>query len=42
MRDLRFGYPRSGFSGGSVVKNSLVNAEDAGDPDYDPWVRKIF
>ena len=39
MRSLKFGYPWSGFSGGSVVKNSLVNA---GDPGFDPWVRKIL
>ena len=42
MRSLRFGYPWSGFSGGSVVKNSLVNAGDTGDPGFDPWVRKIL
>ena len=24
-----------------MVKNSSVNAEDAGDPGFDPWVGKI-
>ena len=30
-----------GFSGGSVVKNLLANAGDAGGVGFNPWVRKI-
>ena len=30
-----------GFSGGSVVKNLLANAGDAGGVGFNPWIRKI-
>ena len=30
-----------GFLGGSVVKNSSANAEDSGDPGFDPWIGRI-
>ena len=33
---------KTGFPSGSVVKNQLAHAWDAGDVGSDPWVRKIF
>ena len=33
--------PLGGFPGSSVVKNLTVNARDAGEGEFDPWVEKI-
>ena len=29
------------FLGGSLLKNPPANEEDAGNPGFDPWVKKI-